>query len=316
MSHGPDTMTTQRLAPVILLLGPTATGKTEIAIELHNEHPVDVISVDSAMVYRGLDIGTAKPLPEVLARCPHRLIDICDPTEAYSAGRFLEDATREIERSHAAGRVPLLVGGTMLYHRVIQSGIAELPARDETLRAELDADAAARGWPALHAELALVDPAAAARIEPNDGQRIQRALEVFRLTGRALSEWHGDAGRQAPWRFVKIGLWPDDRAALHERIARRFDEMMSAGFLDEVRQLLAVPGLEPGLPAMRCVGYRQLAAHLRGECALEEALARARAATRQLAKRQMTWMRAEHDLAKVALADRAAVNRSLVTVDF
>ena len=309
-------MTTQRLAPVILLLGPTATGKTEIAIELHNEHPVDVISVDSAMVYRGLDIGTAKPLPEVLARCPHRLIDICDPTEAYSAGRFLEDATREIERSHAAGRVPLLVGGTMLYHRVIQSGIAELPARDETLRAELDADAAARGWPALHAELALVDPAAAARIEPNDGQRIQRALEVFRLTGRALSEWHGDAGQQAPWRFVKIGLWPDDRAALHERIARRFDEMMSAGFLDEVRQLLAVPGLEPGLPAMRCVGYRQLAAHLRGECALEEALARARAATRQLAKRQMTWMRAEHDLAKVALADRAAVNRSLVTVDF
>jgi tRNA dimethylallyltransferase len=309
-------MTSERRSPVILLLGPTATGKTDIAIELHQEHPVDVISVDSAMVYRGLDIGTAKPPQEVLARCPHRLIDICEPTEAYSAGRFLEDATREIERSHAAGRVPLLVGGTMLYHRVIQSGIAELPARDETLRAELDAQAAARGWPALHAELALVDPAAAARIEPNDGQRIQRALEVFRLTGRALSEWHGDAGQASPWRFVKIGLWPDDRAALHQRIALRFDEMMAAGFLEEVRGLLAVPGLDVNMPAMRCVGYRQLAAHLRGECALEEALARARAATRQLAKRQMTWMRAERDLAKVGLADRAAVNRNLVTVDF
>ena len=308
-------MTYEQRAPVILLLGPTATGKTDIAIQLYEEHPVDVISVDSAMVYRGLDIGTAKPPQEVLARCPHLLIDICEPTEAYSAGRFLEDATREIERSHAAGRVPLLVGGTMLYHRVIQSGIAELPARDEMLRATLDADAAARGWPALHAELALVDPAAATRIDPNDGQRIQRALEVFRLTGRALSEWHRDAGQAAPWRFIKIGLWPDDRAALHRRIAQRFDDMMAAGFLAEVRGLLEVPGLDVNMPAMRCVGYRQLAAHLRGECSLDEALARGRAATRQLAKRQMTWMRAARDLEKVALEDRAAVNRIMVTVD-
>jgi tRNA dimethylallyltransferase len=301
-------------APVILLLGPTATGKTELAAALAARLPVDAVSVDSALVYRGLDIGTAKPGPELLAACPHRLIDICEPEEAYSAGRFLADATREIEAIHAAGRVPLLVGGTMLYHRVIQTGIAAMPGRDPALRAVIDAEAAARGWPALHAELERIDPAAAARIEPRDAQRIQRALEVVRLTGRPLSEWHAEAAVPPPWRFVKIGLWPEDRAALHARIERRFDAMMAAGFLDEVRSLRARPALRPELPSMRAVGYRQLWAHLDGRCDLAAAVRRGKAATRQLAKRQLTWMRAEAALRRVEVPDRRALDRVLAAV--
>jgi tRNA dimethylallyltransferase len=301
--------------PVVLLLGPTASGKTELAVALHERLPVDVVSVDSALVYRGLDIGTAKPTSEVLAVCPHRLIDVCEPETPYSAGRFREDAIREIEAIHAAGRVPLLVGGTMLYHRVIQTGIAPLPPRDPSLRAQIDAEAATRGWPALHAELAAVDPAAAARIEPRDGQRIQRALEVLRLTGRTLSSWHAEAPPAPPWRFLKIGLWPADRSALHARIERRLTAMMRAGFLDEVRALRARPGLEGDLPSMRAVGYRQLWEHLEGRWDLSEALRRAAAATRQLAKRQLTWMRAEDDLVRIEVPDAAAVGKALATVD-
>jgi tRNA dimethylallyltransferase len=301
--------------PVILLLGPTACGKTELAVALHARLPVDVVSVDSALVYRGLDIGTAKPGPDVLAVCPHRLIDLCDPSTPYSAGRFREDATREIDAIHAAGRIPLLVGGTMLYHRVIQTGIAPLPPRDETLRAALDADAAARGWPALHAELADLDPAAAARIEPADGQRIQRALEVVRLTGRPLSSWHDEKPAPPPWRFLKFGLWPADRAALHRRIDRRLADMMAGGFLEEVRALHARPDLRAELPAIRAVGYRQLWAHLDGRWDLDEAIRRAATATRQLAKRQMTWMRAEEALVPVEVPAAAAMDRILATVD-
>ena len=301
--------------PVVLLLGPTASGKTELAVGLHERLPVDVVSVDSALVYRGLDIGTAKPTPEVQGVCPHRLIDVCEPETPYSAGRFREDATREIEAIHAVGRVPLLVGGTMLYHRVIQSGIAPLPPRDPSLRAQIDAEAATRGWPALHAELATVDPAAAARIEPRDGQRIQRALEVLRLTGRTLSSWHAEAPPAPPWRFLKIGLWPADRAALHARIERRLAAMMRAGLLDEVRALRARPELSGDLPSMRAVGYRQLWEHLEGRRDLPEALRRAAAATRQLAKRQLTWMRAENALVRVDVPDPAAMDRTLATVD-
>ena len=301
--------------PVVLLLGPTASGKTELAVGLHDQLPVDVVSVDSALVYRGLDIGTAKPTPEVLAACPHRLVDVCEPESPYSAGRFREDAAREIEAIHAAGRVPLLVGGTMLYHRVIQTGIAPLPPRDPALREQIDAEAATRGWPAMHADLATADPAAAARIEPRDGQRIQRALEVLRLTGRTLSSWHAEVPPAPPWRFLKIGLWPADRAELHGRIEQRLAAMMSAGFLEEVRELRARPGLDGDLPSMRAVGYRQLWEHLEGRWDLPEALQRAAAATRQLAKRQLTWMRAEKDLVRVAVPDQAAVGRTLATVD-
>jgi tRNA dimethylallyltransferase len=307
-------VTADRRAPVILLLGPTATGKTDLAVALAGRLPVDVVSVDSALVYRGLDIGTAKPSPAVLADCPHRLIDVCEPEDAYSAGRFLADATREIEAIHAAGRVPLLVGGTMLYHRVIQSGIAALPGRDPAIRARIDAEAAARGWPALHAELAAADPAAAARIEPRDAQRIQRALEVLRLTGRPISAWQAEQGAAPPWRFLKLGLWPGDRAALHARIGQRFDAMMAAGFLDEVRALRARPGLGPDLPSMRAVGYRQLWAHLDGRWTLPEAVRRAKAATRQLAKRQLTWMRAEQALVPLDAPAPDVLDRALAAL--
>lgn len=302
------------LAPVILLLGPTATGKTGLAAALAERLPVDVVSVDSALVYRGLDIGTAKPTPELLAACPHRLIDICEPEEAYSAGRFLADATREIESIQGRGRVPLLVGGTMLYHRVIQTGIAPLPGADAGVRAAIDAEAAERGWPALHGELAVADPAAAARIEPRDAQRIQRALEVLRVTGRSLSDWQAEPSPPPPWRFVKFGLWPGDRAALYRRIERRFDDMMAAGLLEEVRRLRARPGLDAGMPSMRAVGYRQLWAHLEGRCRLAEAVERAKTASRQLAKRQLTWMRAEEALLRIDASAPDAVNRIVATV--
>lgn len=285
---------------VVLLMGPTACGKTDLAVRLHASLPVEVVSVDSAMVYRGMDIGTAKPGPEVLAACPHRLVDICDPAESYSAGRFLVDAGREIEDILAAGRTPLLAGGTMLYFRALQHGLADLPAADQRIRAAIDAEAGRRGWPALHRDLARVDPASAARIEPADGQRIQRALEVFRISGRALSELQGAAGAAQPtWRFLKLGLWPEDRGALRDRIDLRFRHMMDAGFADEVRALMERPDLGPELPSMRAVGYRQLWAWLAGESSREEAIARAITATAQLAKRQMTWMRAEADLLRM-----------------
>jgi tRNA dimethylallyltransferase len=293
-------MGTGTAAPVVLLMGPTATGKTELAVALHERLPVDVISVDSAMVYRGMDIGTAKPGPALLARCPHRLIDICDPAEAYSAGRFVTDASREIERSHRAGRVPLLVGGTMLYFRALQQGLAELPRADEALRARIDAEAGRRGWAALHAELARLDPVAAARIQPGDSQRIQRALEVCRLSGQPMSELQARARPAAPdRRFLKIGLWPADRTALRRRIAARFERMIRAGLVAEVAALRERPGLSVELPSMRAVGYRQIWLHLDGEYALETAVERAVIATGQLAKRQTTWLRRERDLRRL-----------------
>lgn len=284
-------------APVVCLMGPTATGKTGFAVRLADRFPMDIISVDSALVYRGMDVGTAKPDAETLAIAPHRLVDICDPEETYSAGAFVRDAMRHIESIHSAGRIPLLVGGTMLYFRSLTRGIAELPGAEPALRDAIDREAEVAGWPALHAELVRIDPAAAARIEPGDRQRIQRALEVFRSTGRTMTDWQTD-GWRAPHGldFVKIGLVPSERRTLHARINGRFLQMLEAGFVDEVRGLQGRKGLSAGSSSMRAVGYRQIWAHLDGAWDLAEATRRAQAATRQLAKRQLTWLRAEPGL--------------------
>ena len=278
--------------PAILLMGPTAAGKTDLAIELHERLGCELVSVDSAMVYRGMDIGSAKPSPEELARAPHRLIDIRDPVDPYSAADFREDALREMRRISAAGRVPLLVGGTMLYFKHLLEGVANLPASDPIVRAELERTMAEQGLAALHEALARVDPASAARIHPNDPQRLVRALEVYRLTGRPLSELWGEQRRETfSWRTLSIGLAPADRGVLHARIAQRFTAMLDAGFIDEVAALKARDDLAASLPAMKSVGYRQVWAYLEGAFERGELEQRGIIATRQLAKRQLTWMR-------------------------
>jgi tRNA dimethylallyltransferase len=280
---------------VICIAGPTASGKSAIALALAEtlEQPVEIISVDSAQVYRGMDIGTAKPSAAQRAAVAHHLIDIIEPTQAYSAARFVADATLRIAGVNARGHTALLVGGTMLYFKALLEGLDALPAADPVVRAQLEAQAAAHGWPALHAELARIDPVTAARLAPADAQRIQRALEVFRLTGRPLSSLHGSAAKPnfAP---LLISLEPQDRTWLHARIATRFHEMLAAGLVDEVRGLRARGDLHADLPSMRCVGYRQTWEAL--ESGDFESLAkRAIAATRQLAKRQLTWLRAMQD---------------------
>jgi tRNA dimethylallyltransferase len=280
--------------PVLVLTGPTGAGKTDWAIALAEHAPVEIVSVDSALVYRGLDIGSAKPSAPLRARIPHHLIDICEPTESYSAGRFVADALASIQDIHGRGRVPLLVGGTMLYLRALLHGLAVLPQAAPALRAELAERARHAGWPALHAELARLDPEAASRIAAADGQRIQRALEVCLSTGRRISELQ--RARVSPLANWPLRYWvlvPRERALLHERLARRFEAMMAAGFLEEVRRLRARGDLSARHPAMRAVGYRQLWAHLEGDYDLVEAVRRGVAATRQLAKRQLTWMRGE-----------------------
>ncbi len=281
-------------SPAVLLMGPTGAGKTELAAALVERLPLEIVSVDAAMVYRGMDIGTAKPSRELLARAPHHLIDLVDPAESYSAARFLADAGAAMAAIAARGRVPLLAGGTMLYFRALQSGLAPLPAADPELRRRLDERAAAEGWPALHAELARLDPAAAARIRPNDRQRIQRALEVIERSGRPLTGQLAENLRGAASQDdLPLVLAPADRTLQADRLAARFDEMMRRGLLDEVRGLHARGDLHAGLPAMRLIGYRQLWQHLEGTLALGEATDRAVAATRQLARRQLTWLRAE-----------------------
>jgi tRNA dimethylallyltransferase len=274
-------------------MGPTATGKTQVAIELCRRFPLDVISVDSALVYRGMDIGTAKPDAETLRGTPHRLVDVRDPEDSYSAGDFVRDAREAMQAIFASGRMPLLVGGTMMYFRVLTVGMAELPPADAGVRAAIDAEAAQHGWPALHETLRRVDSAAAERINPNDSQRIQRALEVYRLSGRSLSAWQESTSASEDTRFEKLALQVEPRSLLHQRIAMRLDRMLDAGFTDELRRLMQRPGLRRDSPAMRAVGYRQFWSHLAGECTFEEARSRALAATRQLAKRQITWLRSE-----------------------
>jgi len=290
----------------ILLIGPTGAGKSEAALWLAERYPVEIVSVDSALVYRGLDIGAAKPTRELRATYVHHLVDICDPSEHYSVSQFLSDAERVMAEIEARGRIPLLVGGTMLYVRALQSGLADLPPADPTVRARLGERAARLGWPALHAELAAIDAVAAARIQPADGQRIQRALEVFELTGTPLSRLQAEDLRGASSRrYRKLILGPADRHALDQRLAQRFDGMLRAGLLEEVRALFERGDLDPSLPAIRAVGYRQLWAHLAGRCTLEEARAEAIGATLKLAKRQYTWLRAEPSAAWVGSGDAA-----------
>ena len=279
--------------PAILLMGPTASGKTDLAIALRRHLPVELVSVDSAMVYRGMDIGSAKPNADELALAPHRLIDICDPAQAYSAARFRDDALREMRDITASGRIPLLVGGTMLYYRALQYGLSALPKADPAVRAALQRELAMRGLEALHERLARVDPLAAARIHRNDPQRTLRALEVWELSGRPLSELQATAGQPMPYRAIKLVRSPVAREELHERINRRFLAMLDNGLVEEVEQLAARGDLHPDMPAMRSVGYRQVWAWLRGEFTRDEMVERGQAATRQLAKRQMTWLRSE-----------------------
>jgi tRNA dimethylallyltransferase len=282
----------RQIADAVLLMGPTCSGKTALALTLADRYPVEIISVDSAQVYRGMNVGTAKPTREVLEAVPHHLVDVCDPAETYSAGRFRRDALRLVAEIRARGRVALLVGGTMLYFRALTRGIAPLPEADAGVRARIDAQARELGWPAMHARLAARDPEAAARIRPADGQRIQRALEVLELTGRRLSDLQKLA-EPAPLSLAAFALLPVGREELYRRIDQRFLAMMQAGFLEEVRSLRARGDLHPGLPSMRSVGYRQLWTHLAGECDLEAAVASGQRATRNLAKRQLTWVNAD-----------------------
>jgi tRNA dimethylallyltransferase len=277
----------------VCIMGPTACGKTELALELAERVPLEVISMDSAMVYRGLDIGTAKPSAATRAAVPHHLIDILDPTEAYSAGRFAQDAACAISEIRARGRLPLLVGGTLLYLRALRDGLSALPRADLDVRATLDAEAAEHGWDVLHERLRRLDPAAAERIAPSDRQRIQRALEVHALTGRPISELQRAGRRAHAAEILSVALVPEDRAELRARIEQRFDAMVAHGFVAEVERLRARGDLSADMPSMRAVGYRQLWSHLDGAYGWEEARSKAIVATRQYAKRQLTWLRGD-----------------------
>jgi len=283
-----------KLPAAIYLMGPTASGKTGLAIELCEQFPLEIISVDSALVYRGMDIGTAKPDAETLKRAPHRLIDIRDPSESYSVADFRNDALLEMESITSAGKVPLLVGGTMLYFRALEFGLSELPAADPEVRKSLEQQANDIGWPAMHEILAQKDPQAALRIHPNDPQRIQRALEIIRISGRSMTELQQESlGDALDYRLHKIIISPEPRSVLHQRIEQRFDLMTESGFIDELKSLYARPDLNADLPSMRAVGYRQAWEWLEGGCSFAQMREKAIAATRQLAKRQLTWLRRE-----------------------
>jgi len=321
-----DTTTDSRdTLPVACVLGPTASGKTAAALafaaqQRARDREVEIVSVDSALVYREMDIGTAKPSAAERAAVVHHLIDIVDPADAYSAADFRADALRATGEIVARGNVPLLVGGTMLYYRALTHGLSDLPSADPTVRATLDADAARDGWPALHARLAAVDPATAARLAPNDSQRIQRALEIFMLTGQPMSALLAAPAPREPddaarYRFVPIALEPSDRGVLHERIARRFDAMLAAGFLDEVKALRARGDLHPGLPSMRCVGYRQAWEYLDGATDYDTMRDKGIFATRQLCKRQLTWLRAMPQRIVVDCCADDAGTRSVAAIE-
>jgi tRNA dimethylallyltransferase len=280
--------------PCILLMGPTASGKTDLAVSLVKYFPCDIISVDSAMVYRGMDIGTAKPSPDILAQAPHRLIDICDPAQAYSVGQFCQEALAEIQAIQSAGRIPLLVGGTMLYFHSLLQGLSALPPANQKVRQRLNSEAEQIGWQAMHQRLAKIDPQAAQRIHPNDSQRIQRALEVYEVSGDTMTMWYANApALRLSQPIVKLVIAPAQRSVLHARIAQRFHTMLEQGLIEEVRALFMRGDLNPDLPSMRSVGYRQVWRYLAGE--LDEASLPEKGiiATRQLAKRQLTWLRAQ-----------------------
>lgn len=287
-----------QLPPAIFLMGPTASGKTGLAVELAQRLPVELVSVDSALVYRGMDIGTAKPDAATLARAPHHLIDVITPLENYSAAQFRTDAMRLMGEITARGNIPLLVGGTMLYFNALQHGLSNLPEADPNVRAEIETSARQRGWPALHAELAVLDPVTAARLQPNDAQRIERALEICRISGKPMSALLAEQERVAlPYRLLKLALLPSERAVLHRRIAERFDAMLHDGLLDELTRLRQdYPELRADLPSMRCVGYRQAWQYQQGDYDYATLRDKGIAATRQLAKRQMTWLRGMDDV--------------------
>ncbi|WP_277403831.1 tRNA (adenosine(37)-N6)-dimethylallyltransferase MiaA [Achromobacter xylosoxidans] len=300
---------------VICLAGPTAAGKSASTLALAERWPLEIVNVDSATIYRCMDIGTAKPSPAEQAQVPQHLLDIRDPAQSYSAAEFRADALRLIDEIRVRGRIPLLAGGTMMYYKALRDGLDDLPQADPALRAELEARAARDGWPALHAELARLDPVTAARLAPNDSQRIQRALEICQLSGQPMSALLGRqraAAGDDDNRYLTISLEPSERAALHARIEQRFDAMLANGLLEEVRGLHARADLHPGLPSVRCVGYRQMWAHLDGEISLEEAREQGIAATRQLAKRQITWLRAQPER---VIVDCLAADAVAQTID-
>ncbi|BES70673.1 tRNA (adenosine(37)-N6)-dimethylallyltransferase MiaA [Marinobacter nanhaiticus D15-8W] len=326
----------RELPPALFLMGPTAAGKTDLAIDLCEQLPCDIVSVDSAMIYRGMDIGTAKPSLGELSRAPHRLIDICDPAETYSAADFRRDALGEMAEITGRGRIPLLVGGTMMYFKALLHGLADMPGADQALRAELEARAAEEGWSALHAELERRDPAAAAAIHPNNRQRVLRALEVVILSGKPISEawaaqspkvdpgdvdypyltrWQADAPGGLPYNVVQLAVAPDNRSVLHERIRLRFGKMLDQGFVEEVRALHARGDLHPGLPSVRCVGYRQAWSWLDGEMDYPTFVEKGVAATRQLAKRQLTWLRKWNDLHWINGDSASSLTRALKIIE-
>ncbi|NOH85774.1 tRNA (adenosine(37)-N6)-dimethylallyltransferase MiaA [Vibrio genomosp. F6] len=286
----------QKLPLALFLMGPTASGKTDLAIRLRQKYPVEIISVDSALIYKGMDIGTAKPDDQELALAPHRLIDILDPSEAYSAADFRRDALEAMNDIVSEGKIPLLVGGTMLYYKALLEGLSPLPAANPEIRHQIEQQALANGWAALHDELKAIDPVSAERIHPNDPQRLSRALEVYRISGKTLTELTQVKGESLPFRVKQFAIAPKERAELHRRIELRFDKMLEAGFEDEMRTLYARDDLHPDLPSIRCVGYRQMWDYLDGQCDLDEAVFRGVCATRQLAKRQITWLRSWDDL--------------------
>ncbi|APC13807.1 MULTISPECIES: tRNA (adenosine(37)-N6)-dimethylallyltransferase MiaA [Providencia] len=284
-------LVTQKKPDAIFLMGPTASGKTALAIELRKHLPVEIISVDSALIYRGMDIGTAKPTAEELSQAPHRLIDILDPALPYSAADFRRDALNVMGEITAQGKIPLLVGGTMLYFKALLEGLSPLPSADPAIRSEIEQIAQKQGWDEIHRRLAEVDPVAAARIHPNDPQRLSRALEVYLISGQTLTEMTQTAGEELPYNVFQFAIAPQDRKILHERIEQRFHQMINAGFEDEVRALYQRGDLHVDLPSIRCVGYRQMWSYLDGEISHDEMIYRGVCATRQLAKRQITWLR-------------------------
>lgn len=282
---------------VVCLMGPTASGKTGLAVELAQHHNFEIISVDSALVYKGMDIGTAKPDAELLAKAPHRLIDIIDPTESYSAADFVLDAVDHVQDILSKGKTPLLVGGTMMYFNALQKGLAEMPNANAELRATIEQEALEKGWASLHEELQKVDPAAALRIHPNDPQRLQRAIEVYRLTGKTMTQfWSEQESVSLPFDMINMAVMPKERSVLHERIEQRFYDMMDQGFLAEVEGFYQRGDLSIEMPSMRCVGYRQLWQYLNGDDLLDDAIFKGVVASRQLAKRQLTWLRGWEDL--------------------
>lgn len=302
--------------PVVFLMGPTASGKTDLAMKLYDHMPCEIVSVDSAMIYKGMDIGTAKPDHETLARYPHRLIDICDPSEAYSAAEFRVDALKQIEEIRSAGKVPILTGGTMLYFHALKNGLANLPEADAAVRERLLQEAEAEGWAAMHARLAEVDPESAKRLNPNDAQRLQRALEVYEITGRSMTDLWAEQEKQKPdFPIVSLAVMPQERSELHDRIARRFDIMLEQGFVDEVRTLWDRGDLDLQMPSVRCVGYRQVWEYFAGTWDYDTMKFKGVVATRQLAKRQVTWLRSWENLNWIDTHDTKLLQNALKFIE-